>query len=282
MGKKLKLAIWKFTSCDGCQLSLLDCEDELLTLGDHIDICKFLEATKTERNGPYDLSIIEGSITTKKEAEHVQKIREKSKYVLVIGACAISGGIQALKNFKDHKEFIRCVYASPQYISTLETSSAISEHIKVDFELRGCPINKYQLLEIIKAFLQKRKANIPTYSVCVDCKLKGNICIMVASGTPCLGPITQSGCDAICPSYKRGCYACYGPKENINAPELVKQLYKLGLTDIAIEQLFATYHCADIEFASIHKQKKMVKKGTTNCKTKKVKVKLKVKPKQKP
>jgi coenzyme F420-reducing hydrogenase gamma subunit len=113
------------------------------------------------------------------------------------------------------------VYAHPDYISTLETSTPIAEHVKVDFELRGCPINKYQLLEVVNAFLNGRKPNTPPYSVCLECKRHGTACVMVAQGTPCLGPVTQAGCGALCPAFSRGCYGCFGPMETPNATSLM-------------------------------------------------------------
>ncbi len=215
-----KLAVWKFTSCDGCQLSLLDCEDELLLLAEQIDIAYFMEASSRQIGGPYDLSIVEGSITTADEAERIQKIRQQSQTLITIGACASSGGIQALRNFADVKEFTSLVYAKPEYIATLKTSTAIRDHVKVDFVLQGCPINKAQLLEVLSAYLNQRKPQIPAHSVCMECKLKGNICVMVAHGTPCMGPVTHAGCGAICPAYNRGCYGCFGPKENPNTTSL--------------------------------------------------------------
>ena len=213
---KPKLAVYKFASCDGCQLSLLDCEQELLSIVGAVDIANFPEASRSVLNGPYDLSLVEGSITTPHDAERIHKIRRQSKFLITIGACATAGGIQALRNFKDVKEFTKVVYPNPDYIETLSTSTPISHHIQVDFELRGCPINKYQLIEVISAFLNNRKPNIYPNSVCIDCKRNGNVCVMVAKGISCLGPVTHTGCNALCPSYNRGCFGCYGPKETPN------------------------------------------------------------------
>ena len=215
-----KLAVWKFASCDGCQLTLLNCEEELLQLSDELEIAYFLEASSKIVEGPYDLSLVEGSITTPEDLVRIREVRTHSKFLVTIGACATAGGIQGLRNFKDVKEFISIVYASPEYISTLEKSTPISAHVRVDFELQGCPINKHQLIEIISAFLNQRKPQIPHHSICIECKLKGNVCVMVAHGTPCMGPVTHAGCNALCPSYNRGCYGCYGPKENPNTSSL--------------------------------------------------------------
>lgn len=240
--QKPKIAVWKFSSCDGCQLSILDCEDELLSVAGEVDLSYFLEASSAVTRGPYDVSLVEGSITTAHDIERIQKARQESKLLVTIGACATAGGIQALRNFKDVKEFISAVYAKPEYIDTLSTSTPISEHVQVDFELRGCPINKNQLLEVINATLNARRPNIPTSSVCMECKLRGTTCVMVAHGTPCLGPVTQAGCGAICPSYNRGCYACFGPMETPNTGSMSNWLAHLGMKDEDILRAFRTFN----------------------------------------
>jgi coenzyme F420-reducing hydrogenase gamma subunit len=239
---KPKLAVWKFASCDGCQLSLLDCEDELLTLVGEIEIANFAEASRAVTKGPYDLSLVEGSITTPHDEERIHRVRRISKHLVTIGACATSGGIQALRNFKDVNEFISIVYASPKYIETLNKSTPISDHVYVDFELRGCPINKHQLVEVISAFLNGRKPNTPAHSVCIECKLRGTTCVMVAQGTPCLGPVTNAGCGAICPSYARGCYGCFGPKETPNTVALSARWSKLGANENEIMRTFRGFN----------------------------------------
>jgi sulfhydrogenase subunit delta len=237
-----RLAVWKFASCDGCQLSLLDCEDELLAIADAIDIAYFPEATRGEIKGRYDLSLVEGSITTPDDAERIKAVRRRSRHLVTIGACATAGGIQALRNFKDVDAFVSIVYARPDYIDTLATSTAIADHVPVDFELRGCPIDKRQLVEVIGAFLAGRKPVTPAHSVCVECKLRGNVCVMVAGGTPCLGPVTHAGCGALCPSYDRGCYGCFGPMETPNAPALSGWLRGLGVGERDLERAWRTFN----------------------------------------
>jgi len=241
MGKP-KLGVWKFASCDGCQLSLLDCEDELLAVVEEIQIANFMEASRAVIKGPYDLSLVEGSITTAHDEERIHKIRRQSKFLVTIGACATAGGIQALRNFKDVKDFISVVYASPQYIETLKKSTPISDHIPVDFQLQGCPINKNQLVEVLSAFLHGRKPDTPPHSVCMECKLKGAVCVMVAHGTPCLGPVTHAGCGALCPSYHRGCYGCYGPKETPNTRSLADWWSRLGVAEDGLVRAFRTFN----------------------------------------
>jgi len=235
------LAVWKFASCDGCQLTLLDCEDELLALTEQVEIAYFLEVSRATVGGPYDLSLVEGSITTADDIERIQEVRRQSRLLVTIGACATAGGIQALRNSADVDQYLAVVYATPRYISTLATSTPISAHVPVDFELRGCPIDKGQLLDVIGAFLGDRRPNVAGYSVCVECKLRGNACVMV-TGTPCLGPVTHAGCGALCPSYDRGCYGCFGPAEDANLPSMSGQLSRLGLDRPAIVRLLRTFN----------------------------------------
>jgi len=226
-----KLAVHKFASCDGCQLSLLDLEDELLAVAGVVQIANFMEASREVLPPPYDVTLVEGSITTPHDAERIKQIREETTVLITIGACATAGGIQALRNWKDVDDFSAYVYAHPEFIDTLQESTPIADYVPVDFELRGCPISKYQLLEVLVAFLQGRRPNIPTYSVCVECKARGNPCVMVSHGTPCLGPITQAGCRALCPTYDRGCYGCFGPMESTNAASLADQWQVMGMSD---------------------------------------------------
>ena len=241
---KPKLAVWKFASCDGCQLSILDCEEELLSIADAVEIAYFPEATRTVVKGPYDISLVEGSITTSDDAERIHKIRKSSNRLVTIGACAVSGGIQALRNFADVKAFTSMVYAKPQYIQTLSKSTPISDHVPVDFELHGCPVNKYQLLEVLSAFLNGRKPNIPSHSVCVECKARGTVCVMVVRNTPCLGPVTHAGCNALCPAYNRGCYGCFGPKESPNTAAVAEIWKRLGSSDSQLVRAFRTFNAA--------------------------------------
>lgn len=245
---KPKLAVWKFSSCDGCQLSLLGCEDELLAVADRVEFAYFLEATRAQIKGPYDISLVEGSITTAEEEERIHKIRRQSKVLITIGACATAGGIQALKNFADVDEFIRTVYAHPEFIKTLQKSTAIADHVKVDMELRGCPIDKKQLLELLGAYLVGRKPNLPDQSQCMECKLAGTVCVMVAKGQVCLGPVTHAGCGNLCPSFDRGCYGCFGPKELPNTSALAARLGELGLDDKQRRDLFRTFNTAAAPF----------------------------------
>src|SRR5690242_2684193 len=239
------LAIWKFASCDGCQLTLLDCEDELLTLAKQVQIATFLEASSAVMGGPYDVSLVEGSITTPADERRIMEIREQSKILVTIGACATAGGIQALRNFADVEEFASVVYANPQYIDTLSTSTPAAAHVTVDYQLQGCPIDRGQLLDTLAALLAGRKPRLPAKTVCTECKLRGVTCVVVAEGIPCLGPVTHAGCGALCPSYHRGCYGCFGPTETPNTAALIPLLRRDGMSTDGVEQVFSTFNVAE-------------------------------------
>jgi len=237
-----KLAVWKFASCDGCQLTLLNCEDELIPLAGAVEIAYFPEATRAVVAGPYDVSLVEGSVTTPADAERIQEVRRVSRRLITIGACATSGGIQALRNFADVAEYRSIVYAHPEYVETLERSTPIAGHVTVDFELHGCPVDSKQLLEVLAAFVQDRRPRIPAYSVCVDCKRRGALCVAVAHGTPCLGPVTLTGCGALCPSFGRGCYGCFGPASTPNTESLADRLRLLGMDESQMLRVFRTFN----------------------------------------
>lgn len=246
--RRPRLAVFKFASCDGCQLSLLDCEDELLAVAGALDIAYFPEASSRMESGPYDIALVEGSITTPHDAARILEVRSQARIVVTIGACATAGGIQSLKNWASHDDFIRCVYARPEYISTLSTSTPIADHIKVDFELRGCPVSRHQLLEVIGALVSGRRPRLPSHSVCMDCKLRGTVCVEVTQGIPCLGPVTQTGCGAICPSYDRGCYGCFGPAAQTNCNSLTDHYLRTGQHSRTLLPLLRNFNAAAPEF----------------------------------
>jgi sulfhydrogenase subunit delta len=216
---KPKVAVYKFSSCDGCQLSLLNLEDELLDLAAGVDISYFLEATRTVKPGPYDVGIVEGSITTPHEAERIKEVRAECKFLIALGTCATAGGIQALRNFASADEYARTVYAHPDYLHFLDKSTSIAENVPVDLVIWGCPVNKYMVVEVIAALLQNRRPNFPPSPVCLECKRRGVVCVVVAQGIPCLGPVVHGGCGALCPANGRGCYGFFGPTSagNFNA-----------------------------------------------------------------
>jgi coenzyme F420-reducing hydrogenase gamma subunit len=242
MTAKPRLAVFKFASCDGCQLQLLDVGDRLLELADRVAIDHFLEASSRVVPGPYDVGLVEGSITTPDDADRIREVRRQCRTLVTIGACATAGGIQALRNWGHIDQFLAGVYASPEYIQTLATSTAIADHVPVDFELRGCPIDRGQLLDLLTALLVGRRPRVPEHSVCVECKARGTVCVAVARGTPCLGPVTQAGCGALCPAHDRECYGCFGPSESANLVSLTGFYERRGTSRDELVRLVRSFN----------------------------------------
>jgi coenzyme F420-reducing hydrogenase gamma subunit len=235
---KPRVAVFKLASCDGCQLQLLDAEEALLELAGAVEIANFAEASSGLRPGPYDVTLVEGSVSTPEHLEQLREIRERSRFLITIGACATSGGIQALRNGRDVDEYVRSVYATPSFIDTLDRSTPIAEHVKVDLELTGCPVDRGQLLASLAWLLQGAIPSPPTTPVCIECKKRGFVCVMVAKGEPCLGPVTRTGCGALCPGMGRGCYGCFGPSQPPNTDALARTFLELGMPPTRVADAF--------------------------------------------
>jgi coenzyme F420-reducing hydrogenase gamma subunit len=228
-------------------LSLLNLEEELLAITDRLELAFFKEATKLEGRGPYDLTLVDGSVTTPHDAGEIKKVRRASRFLVALGTCATSGGLQALRNFASVEDFLAAVYPRPEWLEVLPQSTPLSAHVPVDLELQGCPINPQQLLEVITAYLWGRQPRVPASSVCLECKRRHNVCVLVAHGTPCLGPVTRGGCGALCPTYHRGCYGCYGPKETPNTASLAAWFGgQLGVKEADLLRAFRSF-CANAE-----------------------------------
>ncbi|HAX81858.1 MAG TPA: oxidoreductase [Actinobacteria bacterium] len=242
-----RVAVFKFASCDGCQLSVLDAEDELLAIVGAVDIVEFPEARTRREPGPYDVGFVEGSITTPEDLERIKQIRQDCKVLVTIGACATSGGIQALRNMADVGGYASIVYAHPEYLDVLATSTPIADHVPVDIQLYGCPVSKEQLIETITAVVAGRRPDLPSHSVCVECKARGTVCVLV-TGTPCLGPVVRAGCGAICPSYQRGCYGCFGPSSNANVASLATAWEAVGMPRPALARALQGFTVGAPEF----------------------------------
>lgn len=245
---KPRLGVFKFSSCDGCQLSILDAEDELLAIADSVEICDFLEATSASAGAPYDVALVEGSISTPDEVEKILRVREDSRMLVTMGACATAGGLQALRNWSRLDIFKEAVYPEPKVVRSLEKALPVSDFVAVDFELRGCPISKVQLLQFFSAVLRGARPRLPTNAVCFECKRKGTICVVVANGTPCMGPATVDGCGAICPSFGRGCYGCFGPSDDVNLKSYASWLEKSGVDLSAVNLLVKGINSYSKEF----------------------------------
>lgn len=248
MPQRIRLAVMKFASCDGCQLTLLDAEDELLTVAQAVHIAHFAEASSRLEAGPYDVALVEGSITTPEDVNRIRRLRADSRHLVTIGACATAGGVQALRNFADHQDFMQTVYAQPEYIQTLATSTPIAAHVKVDFELRGCPIDKRQLLEVIASLVAGHRPRTSTESVCQPCKRRGTVCVVVAHGAACLGPVTQAGCGSICPAFARGCYGCFGPSKQPNLVSLTEGVLRPSMPAADAVRFLRSFNACAPEF----------------------------------
>jgi len=233
---KPKIAFHDFTSCEGCQLQVLNCEDEMLDILGAVDIVEFREAIDN-RADAYDISFIEGSITRESDKPRLKQIRERSKICVAIGACACTGGLNVMKNFRGLPESMKKVYGDKA--DWYETSWAlpVDAVIKIDYKIHGCPIPKGEFLEVVKALLAGRQPQIPDYPVCVECKLRENVCLY-HKGQYCMGVVARAGCTAWCPSYGGRCYACRGLITDPNNNAAKDVLDEFGMT---VEQVMGEF-----------------------------------------
>lgn len=245
-----RIGVVKFASCDGCQLTLLDLEDELLAIAEKVEIVEFAEATSRRSAGPFDVLFVEGSVSTPEQVEEIVRLRAVTRRLVTIGACATAGGIQAIRNWLDHEEVRATVYPEPRYVESLAISHPVADYVAVDAELRGCPISPGQLREFLVALVTGRRAQLPDEAVCLECKRRGVVCVAVARGIPCLGPVTRTGCGALCPAYGRGCYGCFGPRESANTAALATWLTD-GRSAADVGRLFAGFTAWSPPFRSV-------------------------------
>jgi sulfhydrogenase subunit delta len=238
MADKPKIAVHKFASCDGCQLAFLDMGEDLLTLTELVDIVHFVEAGPVNPDAEVDIAFVEGSISAPDDLERIRAIRERSRFLVTIGACATAGGLQALRNFADAGKWVAAIYAKPEYIHSLSTSTPIAAHVKVDLELWGCPVDRRQVVAAVRDLLSGVAPSFEQDKVCLECKREQAVCVMVTRGLPCLGPVTRTGCGALCPRFGRDCYACFGPAENANTVSLSRRFEGLGLMPEAVARRF--------------------------------------------
>ncbi len=254
--KKPIVAIHKFSSCDGCQLAFLNLGKNLIKLTELVNIVHFIEAGPMDFDAEVDISFVEGSISTEEEETRIKQVRKNSKYLISIGACATAGGIQALRNLNDVKAWTASVYAHPDYINTLDTATPISDHVHVDLELQGCPVNSHQVLSAIRALLYGVTPVQDQDKLCSECKRLGQICVMVTKNMPCMGPVTRTGCGVLCPRQARDCYACYGPAENSNTESLSQRFQTMGLSSKSIAHRFMLFNTNAPAFANAAKRAK--------------------------
>ncbi len=241
---KPKVAFFDFASCEGCQLAVLDLEDELLDLVNIVEIVNFREAI-SERGEDYDIAFVEGSISTQHHIERIKKIREKAKLLITIGACAATGDFQYMVNFMDFEEVKKYVYGDKaKYFDTIK-AKPVDQVVKVDFKIPGCPINKYEFLKVVKQLIAGGLPRIPNYSVCSECKMQGNECLL-KKGIVCLGPVTRAGCGAICPKNYKGCFGCRGLAPEHNLESFKQVLKEAGLTESDIIEQFKLINGRDL------------------------------------
>lgn len=236
--RKPRVAVHKFSSCDGCQLAFINAGTDLVRLYDLVEMVHFAEAGQLDEDAEVDVAFIEGSVSTPHEVERLQRIRKRSKFLITLGACATAGGLQALRNMADLDEYVTGVYASPEYITSLPLATPISQHVRVDLEIWGCPVNGRQVLAAVRSLLSGVVPVLERDKVCLECKRQQTVCVMVAKGEPCMGPVTRTGCGAICPQLGRDCYACFGPAEAVNTDSHAQHLVALGLSHEQVAQRF--------------------------------------------
>jgi sulfhydrogenase subunit delta len=253
---KPRLGVFKFASCDGCQLSLLDCEDQLLVVADRVEIAYFVEATRRPLEGEFDVALVEGSVSIPAQEDEIRDIRRRSRFLITLGACASHGGIQSLRNFGglDVDQSLAIVYASPHYVDTLAHSRPASDYVPVDLALSGCPINKAQLLRVLAQLLAGSRPKLPGHALCLECKRRHLVCVLVVRGEPCMGPVTSTGCGVLCPSYDRPCFSCFGPSDQANTAALARRFEQLGLEADEIRRLFRTFYASAPEFKETAKR----------------------------
>lgn len=236
---KPKLGFFDFTGCEGCQLEVINFEMELVELLDQVDIVNFREAMQ-EKAEDYEIAFIDGAITTESEISRIKKIREQAKILVAMGACACLGGVNCLKNFRPMEENLRIVYGDcAGYYNTIP-ARPVSAVVDTDYELPGCPMNRDEFLKLAKALLLGKKPQLPSYPVCVECKMAGNVCVF-DKGEFCLGPVTRAGCNAICINSGRRCWGCRGLIDDPNVNSEKEILEKHGLTVAGILSQFRIF-----------------------------------------
>jgi sulfhydrogenase subunit delta len=238
---RYRIGVAKFASCDGCQLTLLGLEDELLAIAERFEVVEFPEASSRRSSGPFDILLVEGAISTPDQVREITELRRQARLMVTIGACATAGGIQALRNWADHDAIRAAVYPRPELVESLSEATPVAAHVPVDAELYGCPIDPGQLREMVVSLALGRRPQIRDEAVCFECKRRGIVCVMVGRGEACLGPVTRTGCGAICPTFGRGCYGCFGPKEHANVDQLAARFEVDGRSAADVARLLAGF-----------------------------------------
>ena len=248
MREKPKIAVFKFTGCAGCQLELLRLEDIFLDLLEFFDISYWVMVKReNQEDGPWDISLVEGSISTPEEIKEIKEIRKKSKFLVAFGDCAIGGCIPSIRNWMPQMEAETQVYHDTSAIHSTKVLG-IGEYVKIDAILKGCPPHRENILELLKSYLLKTKPRLRKHPVCIECKYRDNACLITSKKIPCMGPVTSAGCGALCPSLNRECEGCFGPMSNPNSEALASIFRDIGLNEEDIIRKFRKYAGTSIEF----------------------------------
>ena len=247
---KPKVAIYDFTDCEGCEVALVALKEKILDLEKKVNIVNWRLAQENNKSGPFDVTIIEGTPITQHEIDLLKDLRKESKVLIALGACACIAGIPGIISKKDRAKWYKKIYGSkykPKGVDALPLAS----YVKVDFMIHGCPADTDEIARILEELLSGKTPSYRGYSVCQDCKAAGNICRII-QGKPCLGPITQGGCKAICVSSGSPCYGCFGFREDANLKAHVKVLKKIA-TAKEIEQYYTMFLHQTLEYKNIIK-----------------------------
>jgi coenzyme F420-reducing hydrogenase gamma subunit len=239
---KPKVAFFDFTSCEGCQLTVVDSLQTHPDLLDAVEIVQFREAM-TEKGEDYAIAFVEGSISRASDETRLKQIRDRAAVLVALGACAHLGGVNAIKNAQPLDDVRGYVYGDKAGWYETYPARPLSAVVKVDAFIPGCPIDREEFIEVVKCVLLGKKLPIPDYPLCVECKRKENVCLF-HKGDFCLGPVTRAGCGAICPTYGDGCEGCRGLIPNPNDASMSDVLVKYGLTVddmLARWTMFGTY-----------------------------------------
>jgi len=237
---KLKIGVFKFTSCSGCQIELLRLNERLPELLNLVSIQNWAMASSSLQQGPYDIALVEGGISTPEAIEEVKMIRKNSKTLVAFGDCAVTGCIPSIRNWMKQREAEGLVYPNPEHVASTRVY-AIDEYVKVDVYLKGCPPSLDNMLEVFKAAILDVRPRLRQHPVCIECKFYENECLLTTYKQPCMGPVTAAGCGAICPLVGRTCEGCYGPMSNPNVKAMVEKLREIGLSDDDIVRKFRKY-----------------------------------------
>ncbi|MFA4890456.1 MAG: hypothetical protein WC587_02370 [Candidatus Paceibacterota bacterium] len=245
---KPKIAIYDFTDCEGCEVKLVSLREKLLLLENKVDIVNWRLGQERFEPGPYDITIIEGTPITQHEIDLLKELRENSKVIVALGACAALGGVPAIMPEKDRKMWYEKIYSS-QYHPRGVDALPLSAHVKVDFSIHGCPVDEDHVVKVLEELLSGKTPSYRGYSTCFECKQAGNKCRIAEEDKPCLGPITQGGCKAVCVSGGSPCYGCFGVREEANIPAMIKTLERVADKE-TIERYLTMFHSRSREFKS--------------------------------